>query len=158
MEIHFFFLFFSNPCATPCDGKIGAICAEKSSHTLDGKNLTKKMPELSEEKFLLSGHEKAARSSNNVLVDWRLVRIFRQFLHQFFFFLLALLRTRNKVSLLGHDSPNQFHISQRTRDEKSGVKYRLNFFLIDAVLPLIRIFGAIHTKNRNTVVLFSKLV
>ena len=56
----FFSNFFSNPCATPCDGKIGAICAEKSSHTLDGKNLTKKMPELSEEKFLLSGHEKAA--------------------------------------------------------------------------------------------------
>ena len=144
-------------CATQkfgaCDRKIGAICAEKSSYTRVDGNFEKL------EKFLLSGHEKfaaAAAAFTSSLVDWRLVRIFRQFLHQFFFFLLALLRTRNKVSLLGHDSPNQFHISQRNALKIWG-QVQAKFFLIDAV-PLIRIFGAIHTKNRNTVVLFSKLV
>ena len=68
-------------CTTQwCDRKIGAICAEKSSYTRVDGNLKKwrrKIPFVWTRKvcrleLLLSG------------ADWRLVRFFRQFLHQFF--------------------------------------------------------------------------
>ena len=72
-------------CATLCDRKIGAICAEKSSYTrVDGnqqgkKNLRRKIP------FVWTRKERRPTElKQEYNVDWRLVRIFRQFLHQFF--------------------------------------------------------------------------
>ena len=72
-------------CATPCDRKIGAICAEKSSYTrVDGNQQGKKKMLRRKIPFVWTRKERRPTEEQEYNVDWRLVRIFRQFLHQFF--------------------------------------------------------------------------
>ena len=94
-------------CATPCDRKIGAICAEKSSYTrVDGnqqgeKNVKKK------NSFCLDTKRKKADWGAGVQRWLETCQNFSPIFASILF--LALLRTRNKVSLLSHDSPATHH-------------------------------------------------
>ena len=91
-------------CATLCDRKIGAICAEKSSYTrVDGNQQGKKKFK-KKNSFCLDTKRKKADWAEAGVQRWlETCQNFSPIFASILF--LALLRTRNKVSLLSHDSP-----------------------------------------------------